>query len=96
MPVSKRKGDFPNCGAEAKHLSQRPRHSGLGSSLGRDGDVRKAANVGGCDVRIPTMCSNADPLGSSATAFWRIPGGYREIDQSAQVPAAAAAAGSEL
>lgn len=77
MPVSKRKGDFPypycdgdcDCDATETRLRRhRPRHSGSARSFRRDGDVRKVANVGEDDVRIPTMYSKLRPVGSLTTA----------------------------
>lgn len=83
MPVSKRKGDFPYCdgdcdATEKRRLSQRPRHSGTVKCFGRAEDVKKVANVGECNVRIPTMYSNADPLVADHS-LWRIPECYQEI-----------------
>lgn len=78
MPVSKRKGGFPYCdgdcdcceATEARLLWHRPRHSGSAKSFRRDGDVdvRKVANVGEDNVRIPTMYSKLRPVGSLTTA----------------------------
>lgn len=78
MPVSKRKGGFPYCdgdcdccdATETRLRWHRPRHSGSAKSFRRDGDVdvRKVANVGEGDVRIPTMYSKLRPVGSLTTA----------------------------